>query len=75
MTEFTPKAEGITDVMRMVTGKDRVAGECVFDGPASGEGWEEQSHDLNFDAVNDCYGIEYGISGMCITCQNGVFEW
>ena len=52
MTEFTPKAEGITDVMRMVTGKDRVAGECVFDGPASGEGWEEQSHDLNFDAVN-----------------------
>lgn len=65
MTEFTPKHEAITDVMELVTGKPRIDGECVFDSDGEGE------HSLEF--TDELSRREYSISGMCQTCQNGVF--
>lgn len=69
MVEFTPKSEGILDVMEMVTGKPRIDGDCVFD--TDGEG----VHNLDFGTTTneDAYEREYLISGMCATCQDGVF--
>lgn len=64
---FTPKSEEVLDVMQMLTGKPRIDGECVFD--SDGEG----VHNLDFDSRHDGYKGEYEISGMCITCQDGVF--
>ena len=68
MTEFTDKAKGITDIMEMVTGKARTEGECVWD---KEDGY--RTHNFDFDSVPPVYRKEYEISGMCITCQNGVF--
>ena len=67
MTEFTEKSGAIEDVIHMITGgKRRTAGECVFDEQV----WNEV-HELNFR--DELSQREYEISGMCQTCQNGVF--
>lgn len=62
---FTEKDKAITDVMEMVTGKPRTDGECVFDRDGEGE------HSMVF--TDELSKREYQISGMCQTCQNGVF--
>ena len=62
---FTPKSEGITDLMEAITGKPRTEGECVFDSDGDGQ------HSMVF--VDELSKREYEISGMCQTCQDGVF--
>ena len=62
---FTPKSEDVLDVMQMITGKPRIDGECVFDSDGDGV------HSLDF--TDERSKREYEISGMCQTCQNGVF--
>ena len=67
---FTEKNQEILDVMQMLTGKPRVNGECVFD-----KGDLDGVHNLDFDGTDNSavYRREYEISGMCATCQDGVF--
>lgn len=63
---FTPKSPGVEAVMASITGKPRTVGECVFD-----RGSFEERHDMNFR--DDLSVREYRISGMCQSCQDGVF--
>ena len=60
---FTPKSKEIRDMMKDAAGSERTAGRCVF-----GEG---DGHSMTFK--DDLSGREYRISGMCQSCQDGVF--
>ncbi len=64
MNEFTEKAPAIEDQMESIAGRRREQGHCVFEN-------DGKEHNLNF--VDELSRREYSISGMCQTCQDGVF--
>ncbi len=60
--EFTEKSPEISKVMQLLAGRGRVVGQCTT------------CENEDFELRDQLSEREYKISGMCQSCQDGVFE-